>query len=147
MLCLQGFNRFCYTGITSLRNLVSGKQTDWTCSKCLITVLPFHGVSTLDASSSSAWDNESLSGVSEEVLYTLHLNTQSMFFREFQLVINKHPFDVLTLSETWLKAILSYSSMLKFLGTRWNVGIVKKRKAAASACPFVRTWNIKGDWI
>ena len=147
MLCLQGFNTFCYTGITSLRNLVNGKRTDWTCSKCLITVLPFHSVSTLDASFSSALDNESLSGVSEEVMYTLHLNTQNMFFREFQLVINKYLFDVLTLSETWLKAILRYSSMLKFPGTRWNIGIVKKWKAAASACIFVRTWNIKGDWI
>ena len=38
-------------------------------------------------------------------LKIMHLNTQSMVstFNEFQLVINKYPFDVITLSETWLK--------------------------------------------
>ena len=101
------------TGITIPKNQNSGKQMDWTCPRCLITVLPFHCTSTLDMScKSSVSDNES---VSNEILVTLkeksaqlkimHLNTQSMVstFNEFQLVINKYPFDVITLSETWLK--------------------------------------------
>ena len=61
---------------------------------------------------SSVSDNES---VSNEIMDTLkeksaqlkimHLNTQSMVstFNEFQLGINKYRFDVITLSETWLK--------------------------------------------
>ena len=102
------------TGMNILKNRGRGKQMDWTCPRCLITVLPFHGSSTLDMScQSSASDDEN---VSNEILDTLkeksaqlkimHLNTQSMVsrtFNEFQLVINKYPFDVITLSETWLK--------------------------------------------
>ena len=61
---------------------------------------------------SSVSDNESVSNEIQDTLKEksaqlkiMHLNTQSMVstFNEFQLVINKYPFDVITLSETWLK--------------------------------------------
>ena len=53
------------TGITALNNRDSGKQMDWTCPRCLITVLAFHCTSTLDMScESSVSDNESVSGES-----------------------------------------------------------------------------------
>lgn len=58
MLCCvcKDLTHLLCTGITILNNRDSGKQMDWTCPRCLITVLPFHCTSTLDMSSVS--DNE-----------------------------------------------------------------------------------------
>ena len=50
-------------------------------------------------------EHSSVLHAKSEQLCIMHLNTQSMVstFDEFILTINQFPFDIITLSETWLK--------------------------------------------
>ena len=54
-----------------------------------------------------------------------HLNTQSMSstFDEFQVILYQHPFDIITLSETWPRNDKTYYSTYKYqdiISTTWN---------------------------
>ena len=93
----------------------------WICTSCTLQVLPFF-INVEDISS----DNDDTTPVinhseqpslstdkfksmidkQQHLLKICHLiNTQSMLstFDEFECLINQYPFDIITLSETWLK--------------------------------------------
>ena len=100
---------------------------DWTCSVCLLSVLPFHKCRTdaliedqeAIASYEFTENTENIVRVLKEQsknLRLMHLNTQCMTstFNEFLMTVKQFPMDVITLSETWLKnnpALLGYVSV------------------------------------
>ena len=90
----------------------------WTCSSCLLSYLPFHqtrDINSLYSSKSSILSTHNRSVDPEECPHLknltskgtsiAHLNTQSIAssFAEFETMLNIYKFDVMTLSETWLK--------------------------------------------
>ena len=100
----------------------------WTCPKCTVSLLPFHGQSdrhfdedpTITSSEDeSARLSDGIVDILNEKacqLRIMHLNTQSMTstFNEFALTIKTYPLDIITLSETWLKnrrELLEYVSI------------------------------------
>ena len=89
---------------------------NWTCSRCLFCVLPFHSVRSIDQQHEDTNQNDSISSdaVNEHLealtsrpnqLRLVHINTQSMVssFDELILLMKEYPYDVITMSETWLK--------------------------------------------
>ena len=91
------------------------KQTinDWICTSCLHTVLPFFNQIDLDTSvqSTSSQDsehiNQHLDILKQHKCHTsiAHINVQSLLstFDAFSLMMNTYNFDIVALSETWLK--------------------------------------------
>ena len=51
-----------------------------------------------------------------------HLNTQSMVssFDEFHVILQEHPFDILTLSETWLKDNMNLLNYVQIPGYKFS---------------------------
>lgn len=97
---------------------VSNKQSvtpnDWICTNCVHTVLPFLNVRSLDDTCDfdASLPNENilvdhLQRINEHRnnISIAHLNTQSIAstFDAFHLMINKYKFDILAVTETWLK--------------------------------------------
>ena len=83
---------------------------DWICFSCASIELPFHKVKdelSSNIKSDANYTNEHLEKLDElkKHIRICHLNTQSMSstFDEFQLMINQTRFDVIAISETWLK--------------------------------------------
>ena len=85
------------------------KVEDWLCSLCLPSVFPFSGIRDL-----STFDDDELNQHVEalrkldenrNLLSLVQLNTQSMVssFEEFAIFVNKHSFDIIAVTETWLK--------------------------------------------
>ena len=83
----------------------------WTCSKCLLSVLPFHHLRDID-DIDNVIDDDPFTPVSVNLLdnyrqhlSVAHLNTQSMSssFPQFEAMLVSHQFDLITMSETWLK--------------------------------------------
>ena len=110
----------CASSNTSLYKTVQVKQPGiWTCNNCTLSKLPFFKIkdlATLDlttddnANTSRDWQLDFDSHLDalverQKQLSFMHLNTQSMTstFDDLQLVIQRYDFDVVTLSETWLK--------------------------------------------
>ena len=87
----------------------------YTCNRSLHTQLPFFNVSNLDLSYDmcNAANDKRLSSQNTNLNYTnsykaisiFHLNTQAICstFDEFTCMLNTQKFDIMTLSETWLK--------------------------------------------
>jgi len=89
---------------------------EWVCPKCTISVLPFHkhNLSLSDTSCMSEPGAEDPDFADEHLhvlqershqLRLVHINTQSMVssFDELLATIKEYPFDIVTMSETWLK--------------------------------------------
>ena len=89
---------------------------DWICSRCLFSKLPFYSMRTIDQQSEGNNQDESiLTDTFDEHLEALtsrpsqlklvHINTQSMVssFDELLLLLKEYSYDVITMSETWLK--------------------------------------------
>ena len=85
------------------------KVEDWLCSLCLPSVFPFSGIRDL-----TTFDDDELNQHVEALrkldenrnfLSLVQLNTQSMVssFDEFAIFANKHSFDIIAVTETWLK--------------------------------------------
>ena len=99
----------------NFKNVKADNPTLWTCSHCLHTVLSFlnHSLN----SSASSKDPTHLIDLTDEHshlltlntnknnLKILHINTQSLTssFDEFLLQQTKYNFDIVAMSETWLK--------------------------------------------
>ena len=85
------------------------------CNRCLHMQLPFFNISNLDSSydmGNTANDNRlsiqnTISNItnSNKTISIAHLNTQAICstFDEFTCMLNTQKFDIMTLSETWLK--------------------------------------------
>ena len=83
----------------------------WTCNQCLLSILPFHQVREINETETIP-DNDqyvqpslTLLNNHRKHLSVAHLNTQSMAstFGQFEAMLEAHQFDLITLSETWLK--------------------------------------------
>ena len=85
--------------------------TEWLCPQCLPSILPFCNVRDLSLIDQEIAQQEHQDLELERLnqnrnLFSIaHLNTQSMVstFDEFMLFVNRYDFDVITLTETWLK--------------------------------------------
>ena len=96
------------TKIQTISNTKNAK--DCICFSCASIELPFHKVKdelSTNIKSDVNYTNEQLEILDElkKHISICHLNTQSMSstFDKFQFMINQTKFDVITLSETWLK--------------------------------------------
>lgn len=103
----------CQTNVAENTNFI-------VCSKCLITVLPFAGChdkhmpdtrEVWEATGTSLDHRDDYSDTHLEALVShenqlrfMHINTQSMVstFDQLLFTINRYPFDVIAMSETWL---------------------------------------------
>jgi exonuclease III len=132
LICKVCFDRthvLC-TGISVfVKRVKSSAPCSWICQSCTLAELPFYGQefsSFFNADHTTEpeptlrptqeLDCNSLLQPTDDIhlevlknkanqLRLFHLNTQSMTstFNEFLLTVKRYPFDVLTLSETWLK--------------------------------------------
>jgi len=94
----------------TIRILNSRIPCEWTCNNCLFKELPFHNIPTImneERTEIDDYSNIHIEKIREHSKYLsiAHLNTQSMSstFDEFQVMLKQNPFDIITLSETWLK--------------------------------------------
>ena len=113
VVCKDLTHAWC-TGITNINYIKPTRAEEWTCPKCLISVLPFYGQNTLHASVSPR--NEVDTTLAEDLhlealkqnskqLTVMHINTQSMIstFDDLLLAVDRYKFDVITMRETSLK--------------------------------------------
>lgn len=106
------------TGLTQINQVRACIPNNWTCSYRISSILPFLTERSIDFDSSiDETYNSSLVSISnsdvhlselesrQKLLRVAHLNTQCMTstFDNFRLTIETYPFDIFTLSETWLK--------------------------------------------
>ena len=125
----------CASNNTGLYKTVQAKQPGiWTCSNCTLSELPFFKVkdlvsldSTTDEKANDSSDlqldfDSHLDALArrQKQLSFMHLNTQSMTstFDDLLLVIQRYDFDIITLSETWLKdnpQLLSHVSIAGYV--------------------------------
>ena len=103
--------------ILNPKHVLSSVPKEWVCPQCTVTVLPFynHNLSLSNTSCTSESPmtedttlvDEHLSALSERSrqFRLCHINTQSMVssFDELLATIKEYPFDIVTISETWLK--------------------------------------------
>ena len=99
-------------GTNSTKGLKSYDPRRWICCRCYLKELPFFNTQNLPEETISITNQTIQNNVHSEVLETnrnyrsiAHLNTQSMSstFDECQLMLYQHPFDIIKLSETWLR--------------------------------------------
>ena len=105
--CSQCFTKAHSKCITTQSSL----NTNWMCTQCTNTLLPFFNSRDLvENPITNVPDNERdvhlniLNGYRNKIRIA-HLNTRSVTssFPEFEAMLFKHQFDIITLSETWLK--------------------------------------------
>ena len=118
-------------------NLKIQSISDWTCSKCLLTELPFYTARSLELdtldielnlnhiTSDEECPHRSALTENPNHLSLMHLNTQCMTstFDELLLLLSDYPFNIVTLSETWLKdndLLLQHVSIPGFTATYRN---------------------------
>ena len=81
----------------------------WSCHACTLRELPLYHQGVLPMNKKELavdnYTNTYVTKLQEHKTYKTHLNTQSMTstFDEFQFMVNELKFDIITLSETWLK--------------------------------------------
>ena len=96
----------------------------WTCPKCLLSVLPFHQLRDFDEIDNVLDDDQftpdtvHLLDNYRQHLSVAHLNTQSMCssFPQFEAMLDRHQFDLITMSETWLKENKNLLNHLEIVG-------------------------------
>ena len=78
---------------------------EWVCPKCTISVVPFskYNLSAVDIYDVAQSDNDYYAY--NVIMRIMHLNAQSMTssFDELVMTIKQYPFDIITMSKTWLK--------------------------------------------
>ena len=96
----------------STKRLKSHDPQQWICYRCYLKELPFFNTQNLSEETISITDQTIQNNVHSKALEKnrSHLsialrNTQCMSFTfdEFQVMLYQHPFDIITLSETWLR--------------------------------------------
>ena len=114
-LCVicKDLNHVCCAQISNalIKTTCVDSPLSWTCSKCMLSELPFFGQRSLDTS--DVIDNglpvdedQHLNALEErsQQLKVLHINTQSITstFDSLLMTIDRYSFDIITMSETWL---------------------------------------------
>lgn len=92
------------------------KVKQWTCHLCLCAELPFHGTRNINELLSAPDSQPTINIMEDDQHLNIldanrnrisisHLNTQSITssFAEFEAMLMRYKFDIITLSETWLK--------------------------------------------
>ena len=117
MLCTtcMGLTHVSCTSLSKERQkqITSPHPLEWTCNSCTIAELPFYKERDLlvtEKDQEQSFEpllrdpHKSLLESKSNSLKFMHLNTQSMrsTFDEFQVLVHTYPFDIITLSETWL---------------------------------------------
>lgn len=113
LACEMCFNRThakcADTNLThSIMNCIPVK---WTCTDCTHLLMPFARENDLNSTISSTISGATYSSHQHALhehyqkLRVLHINTQSMTsnFNDLLVLLDDHPFDIVCLSETWLK--------------------------------------------
>ena len=108
-------------GTNSTKRLKSYDPQRWICYRCYLKKLPFFNTQNLSKETISVTDQAIQNNVHSETLerYRNHLgiahqSTQSMSstFDEFQVMVYHHTFDIITLSETWLR---NFTNLLQYV--------------------------------
>ena len=110
-LCLDVVHANCVNLKHRVRNSIDAES--WTCNDCLFHVLPFQNYDDIidetpavnvSPKNKNTHHIESLKHHHRHVSIA-HLNTQSLVttFDAFHLMLENHKFDIVALSETWLK--------------------------------------------
>ena len=111
----------------------------WTCHSCLLTQLPFYHVRDMSTIENFQVHDEaknftlpSISTLNQyrQHLSVAHLNTEAITstFPEFENMLKSHDFDIITISETWLKDnqnIMSYLQIPGYVNGFRNREIIK----------------------
>ena len=132
---LGAFTMLHPKGILIIKN--SSKAREWLCEKCYFKELPYSGLRGFQEITVASPTIDSLEYENIHILNfnshrkhlsNGHLNTQPMVssFNEFHVMFQEHPFDILTLSETWLKddvQIPGYKFSCKNRNERRGVGV------------------------
>ena len=164
-VCRELTHAHCSNSNIDLTFFSSSIPTTWTCPCCAFTALPFRhadfsdsaipdsDLPGTDAIDSLQFANEHLSTLQERSnqLKVLHINTQSMVstFDELLVTMNEYPFDVVTMSETWLKNnphLLSYVNIPGYCSIFWNRDRVRGGGVGAyvrEGISFKRRFNIE----
>ena len=122
----------CFTlkAILIIKN--SRKAHEWVCESCHFRELPFSGVREFHEITATSptkinsvdYENIHISNFKShgKHLSIGHLNTQSMVssFDEFNVMLQEHPFDILTLSETWLKDDVNLLNYVRIPGYEFS---------------------------
>ena len=120
--CFESTHVCCASSSVPSPSMGNEKMHSWTCQGCLMSVLPLyhqedieqslnHDTQTLGASANHLLDIDVTDPYLEALeehpkhLKFMHNNTQSTVstFDELLLTVRDYPFDVVTMSETWLK--------------------------------------------
>ena len=120
--CFDLYHAKCTNiSVVQLKKIKGDTPKDWICTQCLHTELPFNRCDEQDISVDSRPSVDEIDGNPSSVgstdehheqlssrpnqLNILHLNTQSMLstFDELLVTIKEYSFDVIAMSETWLK--------------------------------------------
>ena len=97
--------------ITLNKNIPSNLTQDWMCSTCIQSTLPFSKVKDLHVlmliNEAVEYQDQYINILSKHRCYkpVAHINTQNLpsSFDEFSLMMNRYQFDIVAVSETWLK--------------------------------------------
>ena len=110
----------------------SRKTHEWVCESCHFRELPFSGVREFHEITATSptkinsvdYENIHISNFKShrKHLNIGHLSTQSMVssFDEFIVMLQEHPFDILTLSETWLKDDVNLLNYVQIPGYKFS---------------------------
>ena len=121
-VCYDLYHAKCSTLSTcTIKNVRAAEPQEWICDKCHLSTLPFyqctqdefianHEPSTHNITHNSSNDlrqdehSDALNSRPNQ-LKIIHLNTQSMVstFDELLVTVEEYPFDIIAMSETWLK--------------------------------------------
>ena len=111
-ICRDSTHAKCI-GKKFVKNRSHVKTINWTCHRCLLFELPFHKTRTINEDIPPVdnvldeIENEHLTAMesNKSKISIAHLNTQSIAstFAEFEHMLMRFNFDIITLSETWLK--------------------------------------------
>ena len=145
-ICFDMVHAKC-TRILNVKSINSQAPVKWTCNKCTLSLLPFSsqgGIlpdddpddnvpqADVDYNSFTSDQLRSVLNQHPKHLKIMHLtfNTQSMVstFNEFLLTVSHYPFDVVTLSETWLKDnpyLLEYVSIPGYISVFRNRDVIR----------------------
>jgi exonuclease III len=92
-----------------MKDMPNNRVLSWLCNRCVLSEMPFFSCNIQPAQQQVSCDfiQDSITKLNthRNHLSVAHLNTQSISstFTQFEAMLKSHEFDVITLSETWLK--------------------------------------------
>ena len=112
VICEKCYNVYHASCLNMTHLVLPSQQIKFTCQHCLHTILPFHqqleSFNLLDSTETSFNEEDTHLKVingNKNLLKVLHINTRSVCssFEELVLTKETYQFDIIAMSETWLK--------------------------------------------